>query len=563
MANGGLFHQFNWSNDMNIVVAVFALLGSGSVLLWLWIRVWYGRLVRTSRAEVCHADGRIVPGDPPQILLGNLPAVYRAVNRFAAYNDFHTRFGEIVQLFWMWRPQVSISDYRMALRVLHTNQSNYRKQRPNAVLERLFGSSVLSENGEGWKRHRMLMNDIFSARRVATFHDVFAAHAERLALKWARHLSQTGGVAPFDILPDLTAVSLDVIGSASLGHDFGALEGGADEFLEAFEYALEQSTRPVHAFTRWWRHLPAPSSRRLRKAFNTIDEFLDRLIRQSRQGASASQSGPRNLIECLLAATCPSEGAMPLTDREVRDNLLAILANGHQTVAICLALTLYLLARHPEAFEKARAEVDEFGAHSVSQLCYLESVITESLRVYPAAVGLQRRTIEKDNLDGWSLPPGRAVGISLMPLHASPEYFGDSPEQFRPERYIPAASSSRCPFHKADRKPLPVGAKTVGGVCLPLTFGAGARRCLGEHFAMHEMKLLLATLIHRFDFHAAEGFEPDLDLDRFGLFIALRSTNGVRIAISRRNMMNSSCAQTQTKHGGGVLFRSPCLQDFE
>jgi hypothetical protein len=69
-----------------------------------------------------------------------------------------------------------------------------------------------------------------------------------------------------------------------------------------------------------------------------------------------------------------------------------------------------------------------------------------------------------------------------------------------------------------------------------LTFGAGARRCLGEHFAMHEMKLMLATLIRRFDFEAAEGFEPDLDLDRFGLFIALRSTNGVHVGVARRTV---------------------------
>jgi cytochrome P450 len=239
-------------------------------------------------------------------------------------------------------------------------------------------------------------------------------------------------------------------------------------------------------------------------------------------------------MESLLAATCPSGDSAPLTDREVRDDLLAILANGHQTVAICLALTLYLLARHPRVLEKVRAEVDEFGPESVSQLRYLESVIIESLRVYPAAAGLQRRTIEHDNLDGWSIPPWRAVGISLMPLHATADYFGESPEQFRPERYMPDSSGTGCPFHKADRPTLPTGAKAIGGVCLPLTFGAGARRCLGEHFAMHEMKLMLAILVRHFDLEAAEGFEPDLDLDRFGLFIALRATSGVRVGVARR-----------------------------
>jgi cytochrome P450 len=518
---------------------------SASALVWLWIRRWYGRLVLQSRLQVCHTDGRLVPGDPPQTLLGNLPAVYRDANRLAAYNGFHTRLGEIVQLFWMWRPQISVSSYCMALRVLQSNQFNYRKHPPNAVLRRLFGSSVLSENGEGWKRHRALMKDIFSVRHVAGFHKLFVAHAERLTAKWEQRVSQLGGDAPFDILPDLTTVSLDIIGAAALGSDFGAIEGRADAFLEAFQYILAQSTRPVHTFTSWWKDLPVPSSRRLRRAFETVDQFLEESIRSRREATGNGRPGPVNLLDCLLAASSTSNH-IPLTDREVRDNLLAVLINGHQTVAICVALTLYLLAGHPAAFQKAREEIDAIGADTVSELSYLDAVINESLRLYPAAAGLQRRSIDSDMLEGWSIPPGRAVGISLMPLHANPEYFGEAPDQFRPERYVvdadtelPGTRSSHaatksCPFHKAAMVPLPVGAKDKGRICLPLSFGAGARKCLGEHFARHEMKVLLAILLRHFDLRSAEGFEPALDLDRFGLFIALRPLGGIRIAIARR-----------------------------
>src|SRR5215471_10378 len=84
----------------------------------------------------------------PRTLFGNLPAMYSAANRLAAYNDVHTRLGEIVQFFWMWRPQVSICGYGAALRVLLTNHMNYRKHLPNSVLRRLFGYSVVGENGE-------------------------------------------------------------------------------------------------------------------------------------------------------------------------------------------------------------------------------------------------------------------------------------------------------------------------------------------------------------------------------------------------------------------------------
>jgi cytochrome P450 len=269
------------------------------------------------------------------------------------------------------------------------------------------------------------------------------------------------------------------------------------------------------------------------------------LIRSRREASDCGRTEAANLLDCLLAATSNSSDT-PLTDQEVRDNLLAILINGHQTVAICVALTLYLLARHPAAAEKAREEIDARGADAVSELSVLDAVITESLRLYPAAAGLQRRSISSDTQDGWSIPPGRAVGISLMPLHTNPDYFGEALDQFRPERYMvnPDAdvqgtnggrvAAASCPFHKSRRDPLPLGAKTRGTACLPLSFGAGARKCLGEHFAMHEMKVLLTVLLRHFDLRSAEGFEPDLDLDRFGLFIALQPLHGVRIAIARR-----------------------------
>jgi cytochrome P450 len=101
-----------------------------------------------------------------------MPAVYRSSNRLDAYNAFHTRFGEIVRIFWMWRPQLSVSAYGMAMRILADNQRNYPKRTPNVVLQRLFGLSVLSENGKAWKRNRSLIGDAFSARRVPLFHDL-------------------------------------------------------------------------------------------------------------------------------------------------------------------------------------------------------------------------------------------------------------------------------------------------------------------------------------------------------------------------------------------------------
>jgi cytochrome P450 len=517
---------------MAIPAAVIVAAGA----LWLCATAWYERLVRTTLAQVRDPDGRLVPCDRPQTLFGNLPAIYRAPNRLTAYNSLHRRLGKIVQLFWLWRPQVSVADYGMAMRVLLTNQMNYRKRRPNAVLRRLFGSSVVSENGDTWKRYRAVMSDNFSARHMSRYHGLFVKHTRNLISKWDQLVSRSDSSLLINVFPDLTAVFLDMIGVAAINRNFGAVDGTVDAFLEALAYIQEQSTRPEHAFASWWQHLPLPSNRRLNHSFATVDRFLNGLIRERRNSISISAPDPHSLLDSLLAATSPSDQATPLSDREVRDNLLAILTNGHQTVAVCVALSLHLLARHPNAMRSAQSEADgalvahgrELSRERVPQLRFLDSVIHECLRLYPAAAGLQRESIQRDSLEGWSIPAGRAVGVSLMPMHEDPEYFGEAAGEFRPERYL-LRDGAVCPVAK-----LPPGAKTRAGICLPLTFGAGARRCLGEHFAMYEMKVALALLLYHFDFEVPGGFEPDLELDRFGIFLTLRPANGVRLLISRR-----------------------------
>jgi cytochrome P450 len=465
----------------------------------------------------------------PAFLLGNLPAVYCASNRLDAYNAFHTRFGEIVRIFWMWRPQLSVSAYGMAMRILAGNQRNYPKRTPNVVLQRLFGLSVLSENGEAWKRNRSLIGDVFSARRVTLFHDLFVSEANRLRDKWDQRLAaRSGSTERMDILPDITAMCLDIIGKAALGSDFGAQDGRADDFVSALNYIVEQSTWPVHAIAPWWRHLPVKSNVRLKRSFRIVDDRLTRMIRDRRRAAS---NPPSNLLDSLLAA---SHNSAPLTDREVRDNILAIIVNGHQTVAVAIAMTLDLLARNSERLTAALSEIDRALASSggsvtesaIRSLKYLDAAILESLRVCPPVAGFQRIADHSDVLDGWCIPPGEVIGISLGPLHADATRFGHTPEQFRPERYLAADVPSRtCPFTVR---------RVQSAVHAPMTFGAGARRCLGEQFALYEMKVALAILLHRFEYDADERTPVKMELEKFGLFLSARPETGVVLAVSRR-----------------------------
>lgn len=537
--------------EVSMILLVYAL---GLVLVWLLISVWYFKQVDRSRQQLYHLDGRMIPGETPQMLVGNMVKVYQAKNRLSAYHWFHEQFGEIVQIFWMWRQQISLTNYKMIRHILVDNQKNYAKFPPNSLIQRLYGNSVLTNNGEDWKRHRLLLNEVFSKKQIPSFHHIFVDYSEQLVHKWNRDIQQSGENVELNIYPELLALCLDIVGKVAINQDFAALDGEADEFLKALKYVVYQSTRPVHQFTTWWKYLPLSSNQKLDRSFVIIDDFLDQLIGQRKE---ISEPYSSNVLDLLLRATDSLETDLqPLTDKEVRDNLLALIVNGHETVATTLSLSLYLLAQQPQKLAHAQAEIDQIMTKEqgkltevgLSELDYLNSVILESLRFCPPMAGLQRISIDRDVLEGWSIPSQQVVGITLKPLHHNPEYFGIQPEQFRPERYLdnedtispvdmatPIESQQQCPFKNFLTPPKEhKNRKNKNGVYFPLTFGDGARKCLGEHFAMYEMKVLLAVLLHHFDWKIAPNFEAELELGKFGLFLTTFPKGGVEMIISHR-----------------------------
>ena len=533
------------------ILLTFLFLALAISVVWIWLRIWYFHLVADARSQVRDRNGNNVPGSVPKMLIGNLPEVYNAPNQLSAYHSFHDKFGEVVQIFWLWRHQISISNYAMARQILVSNQRNYQKFPPNSVLQRLFGKSVLTftDTDHDWRQHRLLLNEVFSQKQIPNFHTIFVDYSQRLARKWHGYIQQSGTNKELNIYPELLALFLDIVGQVAIGKDFAALTGEADEFLEALKYIVYQSTQPAHQFTTWWKHLPLPSNLRLARSFQTVDDFLERLILQRQEISDSDSSSVLDLL--LQYHYSASTELSSASKQEIRDNLLAIIANGHETVATSVAFSLYLLAKYPEKLARAQAEVDsimeqgELTKAGITKLNYINGVILETLRFSPPMAGLQRISRDRDVLEAWSIPPQQVTAITLQPLHHDPKYFGEKAEEFHPERYLELKttmvsvgavtsknSQRQCPFK---RFLSPSHSQTKAGVCLPLTFGDGARKCLGEHFAMYEMKVTLALLLYHFDFQVAPNFAAELELGKFGLFLTTFPKDGVKMVIRSRN----------------------------
>jgi cytochrome P450 len=216
----------------------------------------------------------------------------------------------------------------------------------------------------------------------------------------------------------------------------------------------------------------------------------------------------------LLAAGQKQEGAK-LTGRQLRDEVMTLFLAGHETTALALSYTFYLLAQNPAAEARLAAELDEeLGgrmptAADVPHLRYTEWVVKEAMRLYPPAWGVGREAIEECEIGGHRVPKGTQVLLIQWVVHRDPRWY-DDPEAFRPERWD-GDLEKRLPR------------------CAYFPFGDGLRICIGNHFALLEAVLVLATVARRFRLSLA-GDEP-LELVAS---ITMRPKRGIRMRVHQR-----------------------------
>jgi cytochrome P450 len=201
-----------------------------------------------------------------------------------------------------------------------------------------------------------------------------------------------------------------------------------------------------------------------RRRVSRVDELIGREIAERR---AAEDLVERDDILSMLVAARHEDGS-PMSDREIRDELLTLLVAGHETTATALSWAMERLVRHPEKLERLRDEVD------AGEETYLTATIQETLRLRPVIVLVIRKLTEPVELGGYELPAGASVTPCIHLIHRDPEIYPE-PERFLPERFL-------------DEPP---------GTYTWIPFGGGVRRCLGAAFAQFEMAVVLRELVKR------------------------------------------------------------------
>jgi cytochrome P450 len=403
------------------------------------------------------------------------PLPYR--HQLAAARAFHTGFeilrdvgGPVTRCnlgpSWMLPPFVLITSPQGARDVLSRSYPFVDRVQPvMAEHRRLFGDSLFNYTHDAWLPRRRALQPVFTKKEVAQFAGHMAEGGDKLSRAWSDG-------AEVDLDQQCRELTVQVLARSVLGLD---LDGRADPLGEPLRtglaYVADRASRPVRA-PSW---LPTPARRRARAASTALHGLADDVLQACR--ADPARDAP--LVRTLVDAVDPETG-LPLSDEDIRHELVIFMAAGHDTTATTLAYALWALGHHPELQDRAAAEVGTLGdrpvtADDVPRLGYIVQVLHEALRLCPPAPAVARMVMQDFDVDGFRVEAGTMAGVGIYALHRDPNLWSD-PQTFDPDRFTPERAKTR------DRWQY-------------IPFGGGPRSCIGDHFAMLEATLGLAAII--------------------------------------------------------------------
>ncbi len=385
--------------------------------------------------------------------------------------------------------------------LLTTDAKSYRKARSlrSPFFYRLVGNGLVTSEGDFWRRQRRLAQPAFHRQRISSYGDIMVQYAQRAMTSWNDGEER-------DISRDMTRLTLEVVVKTLFNSD---VSNDADHVGAI----LSQIVKPFasQATLKWIadNRLPTPDHRRYFKAVSEIDRIVYRIIAERR--ASGSDEG--DLLSMLLQAQ--DEDGSQMSDAQLRDEVMTLFLAGHETTALALSWSWYLLATNPQAEQKFHAELDEVlgrrlpDVADLPNLKYTEMIAKEAMRLYPPAYAIGREAIEDTEIGGYRVPRGTQLFAFQWVTHRDPRYF-ERPNEFEPERWA-SESIQRMPTYAY------------------FPFGGGPRQCIGNYFAMMEVVLLMATIGQRFRFSLAEGFQMEVLP-----VLSLRPKNGIKVKLFHR-----------------------------
>ena len=437
-------------------------------------------------------------GSPPGAvpLLGHFPAYARDPLGFVTRAS--TEFGGVVPFRLGPFPALLLTDPDAIEEVLVARSRDFRKSRAAGRIGVVVGDGLLLSEGETWREHRRVVQPAFHHDRIAAWGEIMIREADAFVSEWVDGEVRDG-------YRDMAALTLSIVARTLLDSRLDERDiAGVRRSVAVLTDHFDSRFNSLAFFIPDW--LPTLGNVRMRRAVHRLDRIVYRLIANRR----ATDSRGDDAISMLLEAS--SGEANPLSDSELRDEVMTLFMAGHETTAVALAWSIHLLGQNQEAATALQTELaDVLGGQlptvaDLPRLQYTEAVVFEALRLYPPAYALSREAIKPTTVAGRALPKGGIAFISVWATHRRPDIF-EAPSMFRPERWLDGLAQR-----------LPRGAY--------LPFAEGPRKCIGAYFAMQEMILVLATIARHVSLEA-----PMLHEIRPRPAVTLRPAEPIRLTV--------------------------------
>ncbi|XP_023239645.1 cytochrome P450 4C1-like [Centruroides sculpturatus] len=368
------------------------------------------------------------------------------------------------------------------------------------ILHPWLGTGLLTSSNDKWRHRRKLLTPAFHFRILEDFQGIFNDQSNILIQK----LKKKKENEEFLIDELIRLCTLDIIGDSAMGVQFNSQDRSGNEYVVAINHI---TSAIIQWFTKpWYWFSPifnlSPLGKQFHKNIETIHRFDRKVIREKKrkmieelkdnqiinnfqeENEVTGIKKRRAFLELLL---CHHLTDRSLSKEDIREEVDTFMFEGHDTTAMGISWSLYLLGLHPDIQEKVYQELEEiFGeemhksitSEELRKMKYLECVVKETLRIYPPVPFILRKNPSDMKVGNYILPANSSLAVNIYGIHHNPTVF-ENPEVFDPDRFLPENCEKRHPF-----------------AFVP--FSAGPRNCIGQRFAMMEMKTVLANVIRHF-----------------------------------------------------------------
>ncbi|HEY9632235.1 MAG TPA: cytochrome P450 [Coleofasciculaceae cyanobacterium] len=365
--------------------------------------------------------------------------------------------------------------------VLATKSHQFSKYRQSfGIIGRLLGNGLVTSEGDFWRHQRRLMQPAFHRERIAAYGDVMVAYTNQMLNRW-----QAGEIR--DVHEDMMRLTLEIVAKTLFDTDLAA------EVAQEIGASLSLG---ITYYDQWFRNIvltllpetvPIPHYVRSRQVVQRLDAIIYDIIQQRRDSGEDKD----DLLSMLLHAKY--EDGTPISNQQLRDEMMTLFLAGHDTTALAMTWTWYLLSQHPEVEAKLLEELQTVldgrdpTFADLSRLRYTDMVVREAIRLYPPVWAMARIANMDCELGGYPIKAGSIIIFSQWVMQRDSRYF-DQPEVFNPDRWADGLAQ-RLPTYAY------------------FPFGGGSRICIGKSFAQMEAVLLVATIAQKFHLTLVPGQE--------------------------------------------------------